>query len=54
LIEAGLRIDFVHEFDFIDWPVPFLVETDDGRWRLPPGSPGELPLFFSLKATKPL
>lgn len=53
LIEAGLRIDFLHEFDFVEWPVPFLVEGDDGRWRLPPGTRGELPLFFSLKATKP-
>jgi 2-polyprenyl-3-methyl-5-hydroxy-6-metoxy-1,4-benzoquinol methylase len=53
LIDAGLRIDFVHEFDFVDWPVPFLVENADGRWRLPPDSGGQLPLFFSLKATKP-
>jgi hypothetical protein len=34
--------------------VDFLVEGDDGRWRLPDGSKGSLPLFFSLKATKPL
>ncbi len=53
LIDAGLRIDFLHEFDFVDWPVDFLVQGDDGRWRLPPGTKGELPLFFSLKATKP-
>ncbi len=53
LIDAGLQIDFLHEFDFVDWPVEFLVEGDDGRWRLPPGSGGELPLFFSLKASKP-
>jgi SAM-dependent methyltransferase len=54
LIDAGLGIDFLHEFDFVDWPVDFLVKGDDGRWRLPPASKGELPLFFSLKATKPL
>ena len=53
LIDAGLRIDFVHEFDFVDWPVEFLVQSPDGKWRLPPGTKGELPLFFSLKATKP-
>jgi SAM-dependent methyltransferase len=53
LIDAGLRIDFLHEFDFVDWPVEFLVQSDDGKWRLPPGTQGELPLFFSLKATKP-
>ncbi|MGH2513241.1 MAG: methyltransferase type 11, partial [Candidatus Limnocylindrales bacterium] len=53
LIDAGLRLDFLHEFDFVDWPVDYLVEGVDGRWRLPAGTPGELPLFFSLKATKP-
>jgi SAM-dependent methyltransferase len=53
LIDAGLRIDFLHEFDFVHWPVAFLVEGADGRWRLPPGTKGELPLFFSLKATNP-
>ena len=54
LIDAGLHIDFLHEFDFVDWPIDFLVEGADGRWRLPPGTPGQLPLFFSLKASKPL
>jgi SAM-dependent methyltransferase len=54
LIDAGLRIDFVHEFDFVEWQLDFLVESPDGRWRLPAGLPGQLPLFFSHKATKPL
>jgi SAM-dependent methyltransferase len=53
LADAGLRLEFLHEFDFVRWPVDFLAEGDDGRWRLPTGSGGELPLFFSLKATKP-
>jgi hypothetical protein len=53
LIDAGLRIDFLHEFDFVNWAVPFLVKSEDGRYRLPPGTKGELPLFFSLKATRP-
>jgi SAM-dependent methyltransferase len=53
LADAGLRLEFLHEFDFVRWPVEFLVEGDDGRWRLPEGSKGSLPLFFSLKATKP-
>jgi SAM-dependent methyltransferase len=53
LVEAGLHIDFLHEFDFVDWPMPFLVESEDGRWRLPGDGNGRLPLFFSLKATKP-
>lgn len=53
LIKAGLQIEFLHEFDFVEWPVEFLARSDDGRWRLPPGTKGELPLFFSLRATKP-
>jgi ubiquinone/menaquinone biosynthesis C-methylase UbiE len=53
LIEAGLQVDFLHEFDFVDWPLDFLVQGADGRWRLPPETAGELPLFFSLRATKP-
>jgi SAM-dependent methyltransferase len=53
LIEAGLRLEFLHEFDFVEWPVGFLVQGADGRWRLPPGTAGQLPLFFSLRATKP-
>jgi SAM-dependent methyltransferase len=53
LIDVGLQIEFLHEFDFVEWPLDFLVEGDDGRWRLPPGARGELPLFFSLKASRP-
>ena len=53
LAEAGLRLEFLHEFDFVRWPVDFLVEGGDGRWRLPEGAKGTLPFFFSLKATKP-
>jgi SAM-dependent methyltransferase len=53
LAGTGLRIDFLHEQPFVEWPVPYLERHDDGRWRLPPGSPGELPFFFSLRARKP-
>jgi SAM-dependent methyltransferase len=53
LIAAGLRIDFLHEFDFCEWMLPWLVQSPDGRWRLPPDAGGELPLFFTLKASKP-
>ena len=54
LIDAGLQIEFLHEFDFVEWPVDFLVQGADGRWRLPPGTAGQLPLFFSIRASKPL
>lgn len=53
LITAGLRIEFLHEFDFVEWPIDYLVEGDDGRWRLPPTTKGQLPLFFSLRAARP-
>jgi SAM-dependent methyltransferase len=54
LVHAGLRIDFLHEFDFVNWPLKWLVKSDDGRYRLPADAKGQLPLFFSLKASKPL
>jgi SAM-dependent methyltransferase len=53
LADAGLRLEFLHEFDFVPWPMDYLVEGADGLWRLPEGTKGSLPLFFSLKATKP-
>jgi SAM-dependent methyltransferase len=53
IADAGLRIDFLHEFDFVQWPVTWLVKSADGRYRLPEGVGGELPLYFSLKAAKP-
>ena len=54
LIRAGLRIETLREYPFVLWPIDFLTETPDGTYRLPPGTPGELPLFFSILATKPL
>jgi SAM-dependent methyltransferase len=55
LIDAGLRIDKLVEYPFLEWKVDFLVEEEPGtdRWVLPPGTPGELPLMFSLLASKP-
>ena len=54
LADAGLRLEFLHEFDFVPWQLDFLVQSEAKRWRLPDGSKGGLPLFFSLRATKPL
>ena len=53
LANAGLRIESLREFPFVDWELEFLEERDDGTWRLPPDKDGMLPLFFSLKASKP-
>ncbi len=53
LVEAGLRIDTLVEHPFLDWSADFLVETEPGRYSLPPDAGGELPLMFSLRARKP-
>jgi len=53
LIEAGLRLEFLHELEFTlfeRWPL--LERHDDGTYWLPAGSP-RLPLMYSLRATKP-
>ena len=55
LIDAGLRIESLEEHPYLDWAADFLVESEpgSGRYVLPPGA-GELPLMFSLRATKPV
>jgi SAM-dependent methyltransferase len=50
---AGLRIEFLHEFPFVLWKMDFLEQGDDGLYRLPGELDGRLPLYFSLKATRP-
>ncbi len=54
LIDAGLRIDRLEEHPFLEWPADFLVEREGGGgvYVLPEG-PGELPLMFSVLASKP-
>lgn len=53
LAARGLVIEFLHEFDFLDWPAPFLVQQGEGRYVLPKEHGGGIPLMFSLRATKP-
>ena len=57
IADAGLSIEFLHEFDFAEWHIPPLVERDGDVWRMPPGRfgdpEGQLPLSFSLRASKP-
>lgn len=53
LIEAGLGIEFLHEFDYSVYPqFKFLVKGADGLYRPPAGMP-RLPLIFSIRAHKP-
>ena len=52
LIGAGLRIEFLHEFPVCAWRAfPSMKLDEDGWWRSPEG--GDLPITFSIKATKP-
>ncbi len=52
LIAAGLRIDSFHEYPKLAWKMyPFMEMDAEGWWHLPARFP-ELPLMFSLKATK--
>lgn len=49
---AGLRVEVVHEHDWIWYQIlPVLQQQDDGHWRFPQGQPG-VPLLYSLKAVK--
>jgi SAM-dependent methyltransferase len=50
IAEVGLRVEFLHEHPFLDWELPFLERRGE-VWVYQ--GPGELPLMFSLKATKP-
>lgn len=57
LAKAGLRVDFLHEFPYCSWPVVAgaeLVEQpgEAHRYFARRDNP-QLPLMFSLKATKP-
>ncbi len=54
LISAGLTIEFLHEFPFAARAkFPFMVQGEDGWWRLPPHQHGTIPFLFSLQARKP-
>lgn len=52
LIDAGFTIDFFHEFPVTTYKaIPFMTETESGRWVLPENE-DKIPLMFSIKATK--
>lgn len=53
LIEAGLQIEFIHEFPFGFFGFhPDLKRCEDGLWRFQTLKP-EIPLTLSIKAIKP-
>lgn len=52
LIDAGLRIEYLHEFDTVAWKaLAFMEPCDGGLYRLPQGMP-RLPLSYSISACK--
>ena len=52
LIEAGLRIEYLHEYDYTVYQqFPFLAQGENQIYTLPEGLP-PIPLLFSLRATK--
>ena len=54
LIEAGLRIEFLHEFPFsLRAKFPTMIQGEDGYWRFT-REHNMIPLLFSLKASKPV
>lgn len=53
LIDAGLRIEFLHEFPHTTWRfLPFMEPAGDRMFRLTKHD-GQLPLLYSVRATKP-
>ena len=52
LARRGLRVEFLHEQDFLAWPASFLVDAGNGRYRWPADQVGTLPLMYSLKASR--
>ncbi len=54
VIDAGLRLEYLHEFPYCCFAaLPGMTRYDDGLYYLPDGAP-QIPLLFSLKATKPV
>ena len=64
LIEAGLRLEFLHEHREVSWQaLPQMVRTDGDSnakgytrrtaWQLPEEQRNRCPLMYSLKASKP-
>lgn len=52
LTGAGLRVRELREFPFVTWQMfPFMEQDANGYWRLR-GQPHDIPLLFSLRATK--
>lgn len=58
LLQAGLRLEFLHEFPYCTWPVvagaQLVTQPGEAQGFFARHEAPQLPLMFSLKATKPL
>ncbi len=53
LASRGLVVESMREYPVVSWKaLEFMVEDDDGLWRLPPDT-GDIPLMFALTVRKP-
>lgn len=53
LAGQGLVVETLREYQVISWKAfDFMVEDEDGMWRLPPEA-GDLPLMFGLTVRRP-
>jgi SAM-dependent methyltransferase len=53
LAAAGLRIEYLKEYSHTcEQSLPFLVQGEDDRWRLPGETQDAIPLIFALRAVK--
>ena len=50
LIEAGLQIEYIHEFDTLFWNMGHMKEVSKGLFQYPQFK-NKLPMSYSLKAT---
>jgi ubiquinone/menaquinone biosynthesis C-methylase UbiE len=50
---AGLHIEYLHEFNFGVYQMTPWLEGADDDWRIPAQWP-QIPLMFSIRATKPI
>lgn len=52
LLQAGLRLEFLHEFPYSTWGCwPFLQEVEPGKWVWK-GRGNQFPHMFSIRATR--
>lgn len=53
LLNAGLRLELLNEYERIFFRRFPTMESDDGRWYRLPASEGRIPLLLTLRARKP-